>query len=82
MRSLDEGALGEVAEELVVEEGTADEGGMEFVLVADVGVVEMAELGLLWDDEVARLVFVEGGEVTCECWCCDEVDGVGGCCWF
>jgi len=45
--------LGEVAEELVVEEGTAEEGGMvafERVLVAEVGVA-------------ARLVFAEGGEV-------------------
>lgn len=75
---MDEAALGEVAEELAVEEGTAEEGGMvalEFVLVAEVGVVEM-ECWEEWDDEVARIVFVEGGEVTC------EVDGVGGCCWF
>ena len=91
MRSLWE-ALGEVAEEWVVVEGTVEGGivALELLLemdVADVGVdgrVEMedwvAGLGL-WVDEVARFVYVEGGEVTCGCcWCCDEDDAVGGCC--
>jgi hypothetical protein len=87
MRSLCE-ALGEVAEEWVVVEGTVEGGivALEWLLdmdVADVG-VEMddwaAGLGLCID-ELARFVFVEEGEVTCVCcWCCDEDDAVGGCC--